>query len=59
MCSKVNELVESDCVSLSTAPGSFTPIIANFTAASDSPTSEPGPRDGEFKTFPEFESVAK
>ena len=34
-------------------PGSFTPIIiADF-------TSEPGLSDGEFETFPEFESVAK
>ena len=33
--------------------GSFTPIIiADF-------TSEPGLSDGEFETFPEFESVAK
>ena len=40
-------------------PGSFTRIvIANFTATSDSLPSEPAPTDDEFKTFPEFESVA-
>ena len=41
-------------------PGSFTPIvIANFTATSDYPPTKPGPSDGEFEAFPEFESVAK